>query len=131
MIEDDEEDHEEVETKATGPQTFDMTEAAVKEMAMIVTQGILDKMKTMEEKMELNTTHDATKQAMIVCFADTERSLEAAHDYNKEHFRLLEGDIRGVKRAVKDIDHKRKSNEMDEDNVREEEDNPSDTEDDE
>eukprot|EP00972_Heterocapsa_arctica_P003767 560857-Heterocapsa_arctica.AAC.1 len=80
MIEDNEEDHEEAETKAAGPQTFNMTEGAVKKMAMMVTQGILDKMKTMEEKMEeLNTTHDATKQTMIMGFADTERSLEAAH----------------------------------------------------
>eukprot|EP00972_Heterocapsa_arctica_P037313 5491251-Heterocapsa_arctica.AAC.1 len=67
-------------------------------MAMMVTKGIMDRMQNVETKMEeLSTAHDATKQTMILGFADMERSFEAAHTYNKDHFRMLEDDIDGVK----------------------------------
>eukprot|EP00972_Heterocapsa_arctica_P053491 7878202-Heterocapsa_arctica.AAC.1 len=64
---------------------------------------------------EINTAHDHTKQTMTTGFADTERSFEAAHTYNKDHIRMLEEDIKGVKHLIKDLPYKRKSDEMDKD----------------
>eukprot|EP00972_Heterocapsa_arctica_P000493 71926-Heterocapsa_arctica.AAC.1 len=64
-------------------------------MAMM-TKEIIERMQRVEAKLEdINTTHDHTKQKMNMGFADLERSFEAAHTYNKNHFRMLEDDIKG------------------------------------
>eukprot|EP00972_Heterocapsa_arctica_P032934 4845311-Heterocapsa_arctica.AAC.1 len=70
----------------------------------------------MEDKMEeINTAQEHTRQIMITGFADSERSFEAAHTHNKDHFRMLEDDIKGVRHLIKDQSYKRKSDEMDND----------------
>eukprot|EP00972_Heterocapsa_arctica_P021432 3155224-Heterocapsa_arctica.AAC.1 len=72
-------------------------------MMNFLSEGILNKMKEMEGKMEeMNTTHDATKQMMNISFTDTEKSLEAAHIFNKDQFRMLEEDLKEVKKAIKE-----------------------------
>eukprot|EP00972_Heterocapsa_arctica_P038299 5638474-Heterocapsa_arctica.AAC.1 len=64
-------------------------------MAMM-TKEIIERMRSVEAKIEeINTTQDHTKQTMDMGFADMERSFEAAHTYNKDHFRMLEDDIKG------------------------------------
>eukprot|EP00972_Heterocapsa_arctica_P047341 6983517-Heterocapsa_arctica.AAC.1 len=49
LTKDEEEDQEEAEPIATGPQTFNLTEGAVKQMSMMnyLSEGILNKMKEM------------------------------------------------------------------------------------
>eukprot|EP00972_Heterocapsa_arctica_P066058 9745167-Heterocapsa_arctica.AAC.1 len=114
MIEEDEEDHDDAEATAVEPQKSALTEEAVKGMAMMVTKEVMDRLQSVETKMEeITTTHDHTKQTMIMGFTDMERSFEAAHDYNKYHFKIQADDIKGVKHLVKDLPYKRKSDEMD------------------
>eukprot|EP00972_Heterocapsa_arctica_P100996 14886372-Heterocapsa_arctica.AAC.1 len=89
-----------------------MTEDIVKNMVNVVTENMMNKMGSVEQKTgEIEVTQEATKQIMHMGFKDTERSILAEHDYIRDIFTNIEDDIGRVKYLVKDLGNKRKNSE--------------------